>query len=82
MMEVVVERPEIEKIKNIREKDKEVVKLIEEMRTVRELRGDEQEIEGELVLKKGKIYMPKDKKLRLEVIWLHYDIPVAGYRDR
>ena len=53
MMEVVVERPEIEKIKNIREKDKEVVKLVEEMRTVRELRGDEQEIEGELVLKKG-----------------------------
>jgi len=41
MMEVVVERPEIEKIKNIREKDKEVVKLVEEMRTVRELRGDE-----------------------------------------
>jgi len=61
MMEVVVERPEIEKIKNAREKDKEVVKLVKEMRKVKELRGDEWKIEGELVLRKGKIYMPKNK---------------------
>ena len=60
-MEVVVERPEIEKIKNAREKDKEVVKLVKEMRKVKELRGDEWKIEGELVLRKGKIYMPKNK---------------------
>jgi len=61
MMEVVVERPEIEKIKNAREKDKKVVKLVKEMRKVKELRGDEWKIEGELVLRKGKIYMPKNK---------------------
>ena len=73
MMEVVVERLEIGKIKNIREKDKEVVKLVEEMRTVRELRGDEQEIEGELVLKKGcqkikKIYQQLDIEID-ERLW-------------
>ena len=46
---------------------------------VKMLRGDEWEIEGELVLKEEKIYVLKDKKLRLEVIQLHYDVPVAGH---
>jgi len=26
--------------------------------------------------------MPKDKKLRVEIIWLYYDIPVAGHGER
>ena len=26
--------------------------------------------------------MPKDEELRVEIIWLHYDVPVAGYRRR
>jgi len=34
------------------------------------------------VLKEGKVYMPKDEKLRLEVIWLHHNISIAGYRER
>jgi len=33
-------------------------------------------------IKKGKLYVPKDEELRLEVIWLYYDIPVARYRGR
>jgi len=32
-----------------------------------------------LVLKEGKVYVPKDEELRAEIIWLHYDIPVAGH---
>jgi len=47
---------------------------------VRELRGDEWKIEGDLVLKKGKVYVPRDKELRAEIIWLHYDVPAAGHR--
>ncbi len=35
---------------------------------VRELQGNEWKIEGELVLKEGKIYVPKDEELRVEVI--------------
>jgi len=31
------------------------------------------------VLKEGKIYMPRDKKLRAEIIQLHYDVLVAGH---
>jgi len=34
------------------------------------------------VLKKRKLYVPKDKELRGEIIWLHHDTPVAGYRGK
>jgi len=29
--------------------------------------------------KEEKVYVPKDDKLRTEIIRLHYDIPVGGY---
>ena len=50
MMGVVVEEPEKvikEKIRRVREKDKEVVKVVEEMKKagVKNLKGDEWEIE-------------------------------------
>jgi len=31
------------------------------------------------VLKEGKVYVPRDEKLRAEIIQLHHDIPVAGH---
>jgi len=31
------------------------------------------------MLKDGKVYVPKDKELRAEVIWLHHDMPVEGH---
>ena len=84
-MEVVVEKPEImlvEKIKRVRRKDEKVVKVVEEMKKVRvrALRKYEWEIEEDLVLKE--VCVPKYKKLRLEVIWLHHDVPVIGHRGR
>jgi len=33
-------------------------------------------------LKEEKIYIPKDEELRMEIIWLHHDTLVAGYRER
>ena len=85
MMEVVVEGLEtilMEKIKRVREKDKEAVRVVEEMKKagIRNLRDNEWEIEKELVLKEGKVYVLKNEELRMEVIQLHYDTPVAGYR--
>ena len=47
---------------------------------VKELQGNEWQIEGDLVLKKGKIYILKDKELRAEIIQLHYDILAAGHK--
>ena len=65
LQEVVIEEPEVElleKIKKVRSKDKDVVRVVEEMKKtkVKELRGDEWKIEGELVLKEGKVYVLKD----------------------
>ncbi len=49
---------------------------------VKELRGNEWKVEDDLVLKEGKIYMPKDEELRVEIIWLHHDVPAAGHGGR
>jgi len=87
MHEVVVEGPEVdllEKIKKARSKNKDVVRVVEEMKKagVRELRGDEWKLEEDLVLKKGKEYVLKDEELRAEVIQLHHDVPAAGHGGR
>jgi len=82
--EIVIERPEVDivgKIKKARSKNKEVVRIMEEMKKtgVKVVRGKEWQIEGDLVLKEGKVYVPKNKKLRVEIIWLHHDTLVAGH---
>ena len=46
---------------------------------VKVLRGEEWQTEGDLVLKKGKVYVLKDEELRAEIIWLHHDVPAAGH---
>jgi len=87
MYEVVVEEPEVdllEKIKKARSKDEDVIRVVEEMKKtgVKELRGNEWKIEEDLVLKEGKVYVPKDEELRAEVIQLHHDMPVAEHGGR
>jgi len=87
MYEVVVEGPEVdllEKIKKARSKDEDIVRVVEEMKKagVRELRGDEWKLEEDLMLKEGKVYVPKDEELRAEVMRLHHDVLVAGHRRR
>ena len=47
---------------------------------VKMLRNEEWQIEEVLVLKKGRVYVPKDEKLRVEIIWLHHDMPIAKHR--
>ena len=60
----------MKKIKKARSKDKKVIRVVEEMKKaeVKELQGDEWQIEGDLVLKKGKMYVPKDEELRVKII--------------
>jgi len=83
-MEQLIERPEeeiVKKIKEARDKDEEMIKVVEEMKKaeVKMLRDEKWEIEKELVLKEGRVYVLKDKKLRVEIIWLHHDTPIVGY---
>ena len=85
--EVVIEGSEVdivEKIKKARSKDEEIVRIVEEMKKarVKELREEEWKIEGDLVIKEGKIYVPKDGELRAEIIQLHHDVLVAGHGGR
>jgi len=46
---------------------------------VKMLRNKEWQVEEGLVLKEGRVYIPKNEKLRMEIIWLYYDTPIAGY---
>ena len=46
---------------------------------VKELWGNEWQIEGDLVLKEGKVYILKNEELRAEVVQLHYDVLVVGH---
>ena len=74
---VVIEGLEVdivEKIKRARGKDEEVVRVVEEIKKagIRALRVEEWQLEGDLVLKKGKVYVPKDEELRAEIIQLHH----------
>ena len=83
-MEQLVEGPEeeiVKKIKEARDKNEEVIKAAEEMKKagVKMLRNEEWQIEEGLMLKEGKVYIPKDKKLRMEIIRLHHDIPITEH---
>ena len=57
---------------------------MEEMKKakMKELQGEEWRIEGELVLKEGKVYVPKDEELRVEIIQLHHNVLVAEHGER
>ena len=46
------------------------------------LRGEEWQIEGDVMLKKEKVYVLRDKELRAEIIWLHYNMPAAKHEEQ
>jgi len=80
--EVVIDGVDIlDRIRRSEARDDEVVKAVEEMKRagVKVLRDEEWREHKGLMLKEGKVYVPKDKKLRAEVIRLHHDMPVGGY---
>ena len=86
LQEVVIEGPEVgilEKIKKAKSKDKDIVRVVEEMKKakVRELQGNEWQIKGNLVLKEEKMYVLRDEELRAEIIWLHHDMPATEHRE-
>ena len=73
LAEIVIKGSEVdilEKIKIAREKDQEVVRVIKEIKKtrVKVLREDEWLVEGDLVLKEEKVYISKNKYLRVEII--------------
>jgi len=82
VMEVVIEGVNLlDKVRKCEAKDNKVVKAVEEMKWagVKMLRDEEWHQENGLMLKKGKVYILRDEKLRAEAIRLHHDMPVEGH---
>jgi len=80
--EVIIEGVDLlDKVRKCEVRDDKVTKAVEEMKRagVKMLRDEEWCQEDGLMLKEGKVYVPKDKKLRAEVIRLHHDTPVGGH---
>ena len=83
--EVVIEGVDLlDKVRKCEAKDDKVVKAVEEIKQarVKMLRDEEWHWEDRLMLKEGKVYVPKDEKLRAEVIRLHHDTPVGGHKGQ
>ena len=74
----------LDKVRKCEAKDNEVIKAVEEMKRagVKMLRDEEWHQEDSLILKEGKVYVPKNEQLRAEVIKLHHDISVGGHRGQ
>ena len=71
----------LEEVRKSKIKDNEVVKAVEEMKRagVKMLRDKEwREVDG-IMYKERKVYMPKDDKLRAEIIRLYYDMPIERH---
>jgi len=58
------------------------VKVVEKMKKagVKVLRNNEWQIKDKLM--KEKVYVLKNESLRLEIIWLHYDMLIVKYREQ
>jgi len=82
-IEIIVDGVDLlEKARKSKVKDDEVVKAMEEMKQagVKMSRDKEwSEVDG-IIYKEGKVYVPKDNKLRAEIIRLYHNILVGGHR--
>jgi len=82
--ETIIEEENLkERIRKVQEGDEKVIKAVEELKKagIKTLRDKEWEVEDGIVMKEGRIYMPEGD-LRREIIQLHHDTPVGGYRGR
>jgi len=84
-VEIIVDGVDLlEEVRKSKMKDDEVVKVVEEMKRagVKMLRDEEwREVDG-IIYKEEKVYVPKDKKLRAEIIRLHHDTPIEGHGEQ
>jgi len=84
-VEIIVDRVNLlEEVRKSKVKDDKVVKAVEEMKRagVKMLKDEEWREVDSIMYKEGKVYVPKDDKLRTEIIRLHHDTPVGGHRGQ
>ena len=72
----------LDKVRKCEARDNKVVKAVEKIKQagIKILRDEKWHQEDSLMLKEGKVCVPRDEKLRAEVIRLYHDIPVGGHR--
>jgi len=81
-VEIIIEEVDLlEKIRQSKVKNDKVVKTVEEIKQaeVKMLRDKEWREVDSVMYKEKKIYIPKDDKLRVEIIILHHDMPVGEH---
>jgi len=74
----------LEEVRKSKVKDDKVVKTVEKIKRagVEMLRDEEwRKVDG-IIYKEGKVYVPKDEKLRAEIIRLHHDTLIGGHRGQ
>ena len=78
---VIKEIDLLEEVKKSKVKNNKVIKAMEEIKQagVKVLRDKEWREEDGIIYKEEKVYMPKDEKLRAEIIRLHHDMPIGGH---
>jgi hypothetical protein len=71
----------LERIGRAKDLDEKVVKAMRELGEGT-LRSDEWEKQGELILYRGKVYVPKDLQLCHDLVRLHHDARATGHPGR
>ena len=82
VVEIIVDGVDLlKKVKQSKVRDDEVIKVVEEMKRtrVKVLRDKKQRKENSIMYKKEKVYVPKDNKLRVEIIRLYHDTLVGEH---
>jgi len=74
----------LKKVRESKVKDDEVIKAVEEIKQagVKMLRDKEWREVDSIMYKEGKVYIPKDDKLRIEIIRLYHNMPVGGHEGQ
>jgi len=82
VVEIIVDGVDLlEEVRKSKVKNDKVVKAVEEMKRagVKMLRDEEWREVDSIMYKERKVYVPKDEKLRAEIIRLHHDTLIGGH---
>src|SRR5467141_735607 len=69
-------------VHNCTDQDDSVIQPLKELSTKWGLHSNEWQEKDGLVLYRGKLYVPHDSQLRLDIVKAHHDYPVAGHPGR
>jgi len=81
-VEIIIDGVDLlEEVRKSKVKDDKVVKAVEEMKQagVKMLKNEEWREVDSVMYEEGKVYVPRNDKLRAEIIRLHHDTPVEGH---